>query len=175
MNDPNSRSALFGLHVIAIVVSVLASGPAFGQPFDPLRRNLNWSSDRTIIDLQVVGSTSLLVDSHVLQPERQMKLRLERAYVSSFLRQQDGGFELLNLAVDMPTGLPDAVLLAVATKGPSHRLIAGVPVLRHDERMHRSVLIGIRSDRSLSFIEGMAREAAACAEPGVQNGLRRVG
>lgn len=155
------------LHSLAMI------SPGVAQTFQPVERNLGWSSDRRLVDIQITGSTSLLPDRHVVQPERQLRLRLERAYIWSFLRKKDPGFELLSVSVDRPTQLPAALLEAVAMKGGKQQEDRNVPVVSLDERIRRAVSIKIISDlsyRSLSLPDGVL----SCIEQHTEDGLSRI-
>src|ERR1700684_2577755 len=46
---------------------------ASGQPFSPIRKLSSWYTDRSLVDIEITGSTSLLPDIHRLEPERLLR------------------------------------------------------------------------------------------------------
>ena len=116
------------------------------KAFRPITTNvLGYSTSRGLVDIEIVGSTSLVPQEHKLEPERILRLRIERAYVTNFLTKADPGFSLLSIAVDRPSGLPEAFISAVSMQGRFHEDIAGVPTLNPDEASRRHITLTIRS------------------------------
>ncbi len=55
------------------------SSLALSQPFQPITKLTTWYTDRTPIDLEIVASMGQGNEAHLLQPERKLRFRLERA------------------------------------------------------------------------------------------------
>ncbi len=135
------RAAVLFLAVAAaqfIFFAAATMGEASAQPFNPIRELTTWYTDRGLIDIEVVGSTSLVPQTHQLEPERLLRFRLERAYVEFFRAQTELGFELVTFGFDLETGLPVSLLSAVVMSGRFHEDIPGVPRVPQRERVRRS-------------------------------------
>jgi hypothetical protein len=180
MNMVGRRPAIVVAATLAAVLAAVsvwrfASNSLAGgaQPFSPLRGNYYtaWNTDRDLVDIEIVGSTSLIPDRHRLEPGRVLRFRLEKAYVSALLAEKDPGFEIVGFSFDADTGLPESLLLAVWTKGPSHRDIPGVPVLSQLEQMQRTLSIEIQSDWHIEPLERMSRATAQCRGRQLESGL----
>jgi hypothetical protein len=65
---------------------------AVAQPFNPVRKLTTWYTDRSLIDIEIVGAITT-TDTHKLEPSRVLRFRLERAYVSSLRAKDQAGFE----------------------------------------------------------------------------------
>jgi len=110
----------------AVVASVVAGALAFAmtaqtsdlfaEPFKPVRELTTWYTDRTPIDIEIIGSTSMLPQFHHLEPERTLRFRLERAYVGILLAKDEPGFEIVHFSFDMETGLPESLFLQWQTR-----------------------------------------------------------
>jgi hypothetical protein len=143
--------------------------------FHPVSVNLLGSStDRTPVDIEIVGSTSLIPDAHQLQPERVLRLRLDRAYVNNFLTKSAPGFSILSISVDRPTTLPQALVAAVSLQGNFHKDITGVPALTPDEAVRRHVILTIRSDRPNGSFSDYAKGAVECVQENAGNDLQEM-
>jgi len=167
------RGSVF-LRVIAIAsLGVMAATmtESAAQPFNPIRALSTWYTDRTLVDIEVVGSTSLVPRLHRLEPERMLRFRLERAYVQFFGAQTDPGFELVTFSFDMETGLPESLLAAVATIGRFHEDIPGVPRLPQFERLRRTLMISLKSDRSMESLQRLSDNLRKCRGTQVGGGL----
>src|SRR5262249_11305222 len=103
--------------IIGSLLAVTSAAPAAEQPFNPTKERITTSTEMTPVDIEIIGSTSLLPDFHRLLPDLVMRLRLERAYVSLFLSEEQPGYEILDMAFDLETGLPSSLYSAVA-RGP---------------------------------------------------------
>jgi hypothetical protein len=135
------------------------------REFNPVSTNLlGFSTQRNLVDIEIVGSTSLVPHEHKLQPDRVLRLRLERAYITSFLTQADPGFSILGISVDQPTGLPQALIDAVSLRGRFHQDIAGVPALSRDEAVRRHIMLTIESDRSEISYSDYHKSGAECVQ-----------
>jgi hypothetical protein len=150
--------------MLMALVLATAALPAGAQPFNPLREKVYtpWNTDRDLVDIEIVGSTSTSPEFHRLEPERVLRFRLERAYVTALLAQEEPGFEIIGFALDVDTGLPESLLQAVSRKGPSHRDIPGVPILPQLQRFQRVLSIELHSDNSTEPLERKSRVAAQC-------------
>jgi len=162
-------TAVAGLFVWRLMSDSLAGD---AQPFHPLRGNFYtvWNTDRDLVDIEIVGSTEVTPQSRKLDPERVLRFRLERAYVSSLLTKEPG-FEIVGFNFDIDTRLPESLLLAVWTKGPSHRDIPGLPILSQSERLQRSLFIIFHSNISPDSLENKSRTIAQCRGQQLESGL----
>jgi len=139
--------------------------------FPPITTNMGYSTSRDLVDIEIVGSTSLVANEHKLEPERVLRLRIERAYVTLFLTKPDPGFSLLTIGIDRPSGLPEALIDAVSIEGGFHQDIEGVPKLNFDEKIRRFVILTINSDRSERSHAFRMRGAPSCAGKLIGNDL----
>jgi hypothetical protein len=141
---------------IAILIAIIGISVALGaetQPFKPVRELTTWYTDWTPIDIEIVGSSSMLPESHHLEPERTLRFRLERAYVVAIIAKSEPGFDIVDFSFDMETGLPESLFFAVANKGKFHEDLASVPILSNAERVRRTLNISISSDASAVVLE----------------------
>jgi hypothetical protein len=120
---------------LALALAVFNVMPAKSQPFQPIRKLITWNTDRGLVDIEVVGSTSMLPDRHTLEPDRVLRFRLERAYVDTLLAERGPGFEIVTFVFDMETGLPASLILAVSQGGRFHEDISGVPHVSQVDRL----------------------------------------
>ena len=157
----------------AIIGSLLAvtSAPAAEQPFNPTKERITTSTDRTPVDIEIIGSTSLLPDSHRLLPDLVMRLRLERAYVSLFLSEEQPGYEILSMGLDLETGLPASLYDAVALGPRFSEHIPGIPVLSPAELRRRNLLLRVQSDHHATRFEKFREFALMCRGEALGNEL----
>jgi hypothetical protein len=134
------------------------------QPFNPLRGNFAtpWNTDRELVDIEIVGSTSLIPDRHRLEPERVLRFRLEKAYVSALLAEKEPGYEIIAFSLDRDTRLPESFFQAVSIKGPGHEDIPVIPNLPLLTQVQRVLQIKFQSDRSIEPLMRMSRIAGHC-------------
>jgi hypothetical protein len=156
-----------------VLVLVDIGAPAFSQTFAPARDLKLWYTDRTPIDIEVVGSTSLLPDSHRLLPEHVLRFRLERAFVQTLTAKTRPGFEIVSFAFDMPTGVANALIVAASQSSASQDNQTNIPVLSQSERAKRSLRITLQSDRLASALEAAGENIGNCAGATVEPALRR--
>jgi hypothetical protein len=160
---------------IVILIAITATSVALGaetQPFKPVRELTTWYTDRTPIDIEIVGSSSMLPESHHLEPERTLRFRLERAYVVAIIAKSEPGFDIADFSFDMETGLPESLFFAVANKGKFHEDFAAVPILSNAERAHRTLNMSISSDASAAMLEHASEVyRKKCLGAPVGNGL----
>jgi hypothetical protein len=155
----------------AISVTSFAMTGAFAQAFNPVHELSGRYTDRTPIDIEIVGSTSLLPEVHKLEPERVLRFRLERAYVTSFIAHREPGFEILSMTVDRETGLPGALFDAADRPKKLRVDTPGVPSLSASERAERRLLIMLSSDRSLRSLRSATDYVSPCRGEPLANGL----
>jgi hypothetical protein len=157
--------------MIAVVIVSLCSTPTMAQPFNPVRQLTTWYTDQGLIDIEIVGSSSLQPDAHRLEPDRLLRLRLERAYVQTLLTQSDRGYEIVRLAFDSETSLASALLTAASRQGRFHEDIAGVPKLAHRAVLQRTLLLSLRSDVSSALVERSSASIGRCRGAPLGNDL----
>ena len=157
--------------IVALVVALGVQQPATAQPFEPVRKLTTWYTDRSLIDIEVVGSNSFLPDVHRLEPERVLRFRLERAYVQFLSPAQKAGFDIVYMIVDWPTGLPDALIIAASNKGRLPEDMPGIPSVPHSERVKRSLIIKLRSDVSAAGLATVSRTMEQCRGAPLGDGL----
>jgi hypothetical protein len=146
---------------LVLALTALGAMPAISQPFQPIRKLTTWYTDRSLVDIEIVGSTSLLSDSHRLEPGRVLRLRLERAYIQTLLAERGPGFEIVSIAFDMESGLADSLIVA-ASPGRFSEHIPGVPVVSQSERMRRTIVLSIQSDHSAATLQDASEVIAKC-------------
>ena len=75
---------------LAVALAATVRPGAEDRPFKPLRTKLYtpWNTERELVDIEIVGSTSRNPNSPRLEPERVLRFRLEKAYVSALLAEQ---------------------------------------------------------------------------------------
>jgi len=167
------RTSLFFFSYLAAasIICIAAMGRTSAQPFNPIRELTTWYTDRSVIDIEIIGSTSLVRQTHKLEPERTLRFRLERAYIQFFRAQKEPGFELATFGFDMETGLADSLLSAVALSGRFHEDLPGVPHVPQLERMRRSLLISLESDSSMRSLRNLSDSLRQCRGALVGNAL----
>jgi hypothetical protein len=179
MNMVGTRPGIVVAAALAIVLAAVcvwrftpSSMAGSAQPFHPLRGNFYvvWNADRDLVDIEIVGSTEVTPQSRKLDPERVLRFRLERAYVSSLLTKEPG-FEIVGFNFDIDTRLPESLLLAVWTKGPSHRDIPGVPILPQLGQAKRNLFIIFHSHISTEALDDKSRTIAQCRGRQLESGL----
>jgi hypothetical protein len=156
------------------VLGVLCGGAALHadvKAFRPITSNLDYSTSRDLVDIEIVGSTSLVPREHKLEPERVLRLRIERGYITQFLTKSDPGFSLLTIGIDRPSGLPEALIDAVSLQGRFHQNIEGAPKLNFDEKIRRFLILTINSDRSERSHAFRMRRAASCVGKSIGSDL----
>jgi hypothetical protein len=158
---------------LAVALVATARPGAEDRSFKPLRGKFYtvWNTERDLVDIEIVGSTSLIPGRHRLEPERVLRFRLEKAYVGALLAEQEPGYEIVRFEFDVDTGLPRSFLQAVSRKGPSHRDIPGVPILSEIKQLQGVLSIGIHSDWSTEPLERMSRTMVKCRGRQLESGL----
>jgi hypothetical protein len=160
------------LTAVSTVMIIFACGtPIMAQPFNPVRQLTTWYTDQGLIDIEIVGSSSLQPDAHRVEPDRLLRLRLERAYVQTLLTQSDRGYEIVGLAVDSETGLASALLTAASMRGRFHEDIVGVPQFAHRAVLQRTLLLSLRSDVSSALVERSSASIGRCRGAPLGNDL----
>lgn len=158
---------------IAIGLLVSAINVALGtdEPFKPIRKLTTWYTDRNLIDIEIVGSTSLVPQFHRIESERVLRFRLERAYVQTLQTEAEPGFEIVGFGLDMETGLADSLIVAVSLHGSLSENIPGIPHLSDSERVQRTLFIKLRSDMSSATLERGSAGFAECRGVALGNEL----
>ena len=162
-------AALVSLAAATPLVSLIAA--AQERPFNPIRKLTTPPTDRSVVDLEIVGSTSLLPEVHKLEPERVLRFRLERAYIDTLLTRAEPGFEIMSFRFDTKTSLPMSLFDAVSLRGPFHEDISGIPDLSHLELIQRALAVSLTSDMSASTLEHGSENIAKCRGAEKSNGL----
>jgi hypothetical protein len=167
--QPRYRPAWSGW-VATFACLLLASDlpAASPQPFNPIRENAGPSTDRSLVDVEIAGSTSMWPQFHRLEPERVLRLRLERAYVSFIIAHKELGFEILILDLDTETGLPAELIIANAA---FDKHIPGVPEIAFDDISPRKVMMTIQSDASEAQLVSRSSLIGKCRRADLGNGL----
>lgn len=143
---------------------------AITDDFRPIAQRLTYSTDTSPVDIEVVGSTSLVPAFHKLIPELVLRLRLARAYVELYA-EREPGFEILSVVLDFETALPMAYFNAV-TAGPRFRKeIPGIPKLLPDELRHRNIVLAIKSDARVEGFRKYSEGLASCHGDTAENGM----
>jgi hypothetical protein len=158
---------------VSAAIAAVSMTQASAQPFNPIRALNSWYTDRNLVDIEVVGSTSLEPRLHRLEPERVLRFRLERAYVDKLIAEKGPGYEIVGFSWDTETGLPDSLFDAVANRGRFHEEIAGIPVLSVAEAIRRTLVISISSDSSAAALQHSSDFIRKCTGAPVGNGLWR--
>jgi hypothetical protein len=156
---------------LALALAAFNVMPAMSQPFQPIRKLTTWYTDRRLVDIEIIGSTSLLPDRHELEPERVLRFRLERAYIQTLIAERGPGFEIVRFAFDMESGLADSLILAVSQGGRVHEDIPGVPVVSLADRLTRTLLVSLQSDESAAALRSGSERIAKCLGAPITEGL----
>ena len=143
---------------------------AAADEFQPVRKRLTYSTETGPIDIEVVGSTSLVPQFHKLIPELVLRLRLARAYVDLWA-EREPGFEILSLVLDFETALPMAYFDAVTAEPRFRKEIPGIPKLLPDEGRHRNIVLHIESDARVEGFRKYSEGLSSCHGDTVENGM----
>src|SRR6185312_4773214 len=124
--------------------------PAQPLAFNPVRSLTTWYTDRTPIDIEIVGG----FDSKSI-----LRFRLERAFVQYLIAHER---MIVSLGLDRDSGLPASLFSAVSPKGELER-IPGVPSVPVPERLTRLLNIKIASDSSALSLHQTSDRLRTCA------------
>jgi hypothetical protein len=162
---------LFGPLVLGSALDVLIGPPsglgllvgvaAKADVFNPIRERLAVSTDMTLIDIEVAGSTSDLPQFHTLIPELVVRFRLARAYVGLYA-EHEPGYETFNIGVDLETGSPMSLFEAVILGPRFGKNIPGIPQLTPEELRRRNLRMSIHSDDRAEYLRKFGEELARC-------------
>jgi len=141
------------------------------QQFHPLREKLGWSTSRELVDIEITRSTGVLPSDRTVIKDQSLRLRLERAYISIFLTNAEPGSETLSMAVNRPTGLPNALIETVSIRDRFHQEILGIPILTQEERIAQVVNIRIRSTASSANLLDLLAKSQSCITSPSKDGL----
>jgi hypothetical protein len=161
---------------VAVFIFISASSislRAQTHPFQPIRALSAWYTDRAPIDIEIVGSDSMLPEFHHLESERDLRFRIERAYVEAIIAKSEPGFEIVHFSFDMETGLPSSLFFAVANKGKFHEDIPGIAVIPNAEMIRRTLRVSFSSDASAAALQHSSEfyRTHKCQGAVVGNGL----
>lgn len=166
----HGRLNLLFIFLLVGLISNIRCGTAMADAFKPIRERLIVSTDMTPIDIEVVGSTSLVPRSHELIPGLVAQFRLARAYVGLYA-EQEPGFEIFNIGVDLETASPMS-LFETAILGPRFgKDIPGIPKLLPEDLRRRNVRLSIHSDFRVESHQKFTEKLALCRGQAVENGL----
>lgn len=149
---------------VLIIMSTLGvtqlSPIARTQPFEPVSQLTTWYTDRNPIDVEIIASTGQGKEARRVEPERILRLRLERAYVSTMFRIGRPSFSSVSLSFDMPTGLPSALF----TAPPEQVQLRGDPIhqLPRVEFASRTLIILLESNNSSDVVPRVSSELNRC-------------
>jgi len=163
------------LSVLAMAAAAFgAAGPdrAVAQPFNPIRELATWYTDRSPVDIEIIGSTSMPSELQRLEPKSALRFRLERAYVDKLITGKVPGLQIVGFAFEIETSLPISLYEAVANRGRFHEDLAGIPILSPAERARRTLLISISSDSSVAELERSSESNSKCTGAPLGNRLR---
>jgi hypothetical protein len=149
-----------------------ALGQAPAQAFHPIRELTTWYTDRALVDIEIVGSTSRVPEFHRLEPDRVLRFRLERAHINKLIADEGPAYEIVGFAFDIETGQPEALLDAVANRGRFHEDIAGIPVVAPGQRVKRTLQMTISSDSSAAALVTASDFNRQCAGATLGDQLR---
>ena len=174
----NSRTVKGVIAISCLVLlTCLASGlfrvsccAANADEFQPVRQRLTYSTDSIPVDIEVIGSTSLVPAFHKLIPELVLRLRLARAYVDLYA-EREPGFEILSLVLDFETALPMSYFDAVTAEPRFRKEIPGIPKLLPDERRHRNIVLHIESDARVEGFRKYSEGLSSCHGDTIENGM----
>lgn len=165
-----------GLVCLVLFVSLawwlfgVARRGAITDDFRPIAQRLTFSTETTLVDVEVIGSTSLVSAFHKLIPELALRLRLARAYVDLYA-ERDPGFEILSIGVDFETKSPMS-LFQTALAGPAFsKNVPGIPKFPPDELRRRNIVLNITSDARVEGYKKYSERLASCHNDTLENGM----
>jgi hypothetical protein len=100
---------------LSFLPGAVPAQPSRPLAFNPVRSLTTWYTDRTPVDIEVVGG----FDSKSV-----LRIRLERAFVQYLIARET---TIVSFGLDKDTGLPASLFSAVSPQGELDR-IPGVPV-----------------------------------------------
>jgi hypothetical protein len=130
------------------------------EPFEPVSKLTTWYTDRNPIDVEIIASAGQGSEAHRVEPERILRLRLERAFVDTIFRIERPSFSSVSLSFDMPTGLPSALF----TAPPEQVELRGDPIrqLPRAEFASRTLIILLESNISSDVLPRVSSELNRC-------------
>jgi hypothetical protein len=165
-----------GLVCLVLFVSLawwlfgVARRGAITDDFRPVAQRLTYSTDTSPVDIEVVGSTSMIPRDHQLIPELVLRLRLARAYVDLYA-ERDPGFEILSIGVDFETTSPMALFLVARAGPPFSNDVPGIPKLPPDELRRRNIVLEIKSNARVEGYRIHSERLSSCHGDTVENGM----
>jgi hypothetical protein len=115
-----------------------------------------------------------LHSNRVAVRNQSLRLRLERAYISTFLTNIEPGSEILAISVNRSTGLPSALIEAVSIPDKFHENIPGIPLLAKEERISQVVNIKIASSASSANLLELLTKSQLCITSPPTDGLATI-
>lgn len=145
------------------------SSLALSQPFQPITKLTTWYTDRTPIDLEIVASMGQGNEAHLLQPERKLRFRLERAYVDFLFRKEQPPSSSVMMSFDVPTGLPSVLFRAPPEQvdAKSDKILQ----LDHATSVRRTLNIRLQSKEVVELVKRASSEIRRCRGPSRGNDL----
>src|SRR6185295_14420984 len=120
---------------LSFLPGAVPAQPSRPLAFNPVRSLTTWYTDRTPVDIEVVGG----FDSKSV-----LRIRLERAFVQYLIARET---TIVSFGLDKDTGIPASLFSAVSPLGELDR-IPGVPSVPVPERLTRLLNIKIASNSS---------------------------
>ena len=142
---------------------------AFAQPFQPVSQLTSWYTDRSPIDVEIVGTKGVGGEARLVSPPRVLQFRLERAYLHLLIRRDQPPSSGASLSFDLPTGLPSALFQAppeqVETRGdPIQQLTAA-------DWASRAVRVSLSSSNLAGGLGFASSELRSCKGKKIQDEL----
>ena len=142
---------------------------AFAQPFQPVSQLTSWYTDRSPVDVEIVGTKGVGLEAHLISPPRMLQFRLERAYLHLVIRRDQPPSSVASLSFDLPTGLPSALFQAP----PDQVEARGDPIrqLTAADWASRAVRISLSGSNLAGGLELASSELRSCKGKKIQDDL----
>jgi hypothetical protein len=142
---------------------------AVAQPFQPVNQLTSWYTDRSPIDVEIVGTKGVGPEARLVSPPRVLQVRLERAYVQLLIRRDQPPSSHASFSFDLPTGLPSALFRAP----PEQVEARGDPIrqLTEAERTPRTVNVSLAGSDLPDNLDLASSELRGCKGKKVQDDL----
>jgi hypothetical protein len=143
---------------------------ATAQPFQPISQLSTWYTDRNPVDIEIIAYHGIGNERRRLEPERVLRLRLERAYLDLLIRNERPISTIAMLSFDLPTGLPSALFRAppeqVERRGDAIRNLVGTT-----ELASRMINISLEGDYTAEAFQRSSSELSMCKGEKLQEDL----
>jgi hypothetical protein len=142
---------------------------AVAQQFRPSSHLSTWYTDRSPIDVEIVGTKGVGSEAHPVSPPRVLQLRLERAYVQLLIRRDQPPSSHASISFDLQTGLPSALFQAP----PEQIEKRGDPIrqLTEAEWAPRAVNISLAGGDLSDSLDVASSELGSCKGKKLQDDL----